>query len=73
MVTDIKLDEFFPDVEVQLLEAVPNVKQQNKSVLSEDVLMSMKHEIENDFRVLSEENDINKILDAKKNDETQIH
>ncbi len=73
MVIDIKLDQFFPDVEAQLLEATPNVRQPAKSVLSDDVLLSMKHEIENDFRVLSEENDINNILDSKKNDEDIVH
>ncbi|THB74092.1 MAG: hypothetical protein D6B28_02650 [Gammaproteobacteria bacterium] len=73
MVIDIKLDEFFPEFEVQLLEATPNARQPTKSVLSDDVLLSMKHEIENDFKVLSEENDINQILASKKNDDNKVH
>lgn len=73
MVIDIKLEDFFPDFEVQLLEVTPNVKRPNKSVLSDDVLLSMKHEIDNDFKALSEENDINRIIDAKKNELKSFH
>ncbi len=73
MVIDIKLNEFFPDFEVQLLEATPNTRKPAKSVLSDDVLISMKHEIENDFKTLSEENDINKILDFKRSQQNKFH
>ncbi len=73
MVIDIKLEDFFPDFEVQLLEVTPNVKRPAQSVLSDEVLLSMKHEIDNDFKTLSEENDINKILDIKKSETNIVH
>ncbi len=62
MVIDVKLNEFFPEYENLTLDLGTNIKQPARSVLSDDILLSMKHEINNDFKTLSEQNDISEII-----------
>lgn len=63
MVIDVKLNKFFPEYENPALDLGRNIKQPTRSVLSDDILLTMKHEIDNDFKALSEQNDISRIIE----------
>lgn len=73
MVIDVKLNEFFPEYENPIIDLGRNIKQPARSVLSDDILLSMKHEINNDFKALSEQNDISKIIELNNKNNIKNH
>ncbi len=73
MVIDVKLNEFFPGYENTAIDLGGNIKQPARSVLSDDILLSMKHEINNDFKTLSEQNDISKIIELNNKNNIKNH
>ncbi len=73
MVIDVKLNEFFPGYENTVIDLGGNIKQPARSVLSDDILLSMKHEINNDFKTLSEQNDISKIIELNNKNNIKNH
>lgn len=73
MVIDVKLNKFFPEYESPALDLGRNIRQPARSVLSDDILLTMKHEIDNDFKVLSEQNDISRIIELNNKSNIKNH